>query len=949
LTVDLLNPTVVTGFAVQAPYGENMRTKAFKVEFSGDGELWATLQAAQSGHASASEKEDTAAATASTIVLPGNCDNFHVTCFTLSRAVKCRYVRFRPTEWHGAIALRVELFGPQKYRFVNGGPPSQAAAGGAPEAAVANLRLPAKPPKGGPPLVVPGDKLRYKFVAPRQPTQPQLEGEGVGADAGAKKGEAKVTTVETEAALEATNASSASNESEATNDLNSVVATPASKSAPASPSSTARDGEAAPPVAPDSGSGARMHYRFQVTAVGLPREAIEQWLSKHLGPDLMRAAALLQSWPAEADAELVAWAHARSSAMRSGVDHQGAAALSPLDLRALTNRERAAFPRLDPSRVPRWESVSVPTCDTMLAPRSSSNRATVATNGISTSNIGAAAEEPGTSTEKENEESEPGATAAATEVISSSMAVVMSTTKEAEAAYHGWAPLKVDLLRIRLAFLQGLNARLRRCLPFVDLSAASPYRTGYKLRALGHVVFYNLKTELLEASLRATSTRFTSNSQVRAIGLNLDHAKKTMSQDKGDRDPANSQCVFAQAFHQASRVSGNQVYRQADRIFSVTFVGEAGIDAGGVSREALTEMVGDLHAPDFNLFVLCPNGVHKVGTNLDKYLPNSGATSPLAISMFEFVGKLMGVSLRTKATLPFNFPSLVWKAVLGGTYTGPTTASSGGGAGGGGSPGSGGGGLSGGSVHALDVSDLEAVDHVTVQTLRTLRAVTSPEDFATVLPGDDDYDTSGGGGDATGGGGGPFFTTPPSNGLGPAEEVEPGGATRRVNFANRGVYCDAVEKFRLRELDRQLAAMRRGLGCVVPLSLLQLFTWKQVEELIAGKPDVDVEDLQRHTEYRGYTPYSPVVRAFWKSMEMMSPEERSNFVRFVWGRSRLPLTGQPWPQTFKIQRCSGGDAMLPTTHTCFFSIELPEYSSEAVCHQRLLTAITYGVGGILNG
>jgi hypothetical protein len=596
------------------------------------------------------------------------------------------------------------------------------------------------------------------------------------------------------------------------------------------------------------------------------------------------------------------------------LDH-GAATLALLDLQPLTSRERAAFPRLDPTRVPRWESARAPFC---ASPVPSSRSEACRPQG--------AADEPAAEEEEEAPADDDD-----------------ESTAPPAASGGGWLPVKVDLLRVRLALLQGVNARLRRSLPFVDLSAAAPHRTGVKLRALGHAVFYDLKAELLEASLRATAAG-PGSGQGGAVVLHLDHAKKTLSQDKGTRDPADSQCVFAQAFHQASRVPTNSVYRQPDRVFSVSFVGEAGIDAGGVSRDALTEMVGDLHAPDFNLFLLCPNGVHKVGTNLDKYLPNGAATSPLAIAMFEFVGKLMGVSLRTKATLPFNFPSLVWKAVLGGTYGGPSGSS---------------GGL-GGGVHALDVSDLEAVDHVTVQTLRTLRAVTSAEDFARVLPGDDDDDndvddgggntTGAAGGDGSGGsGGGPFFTTPPSNGQGPAVEVEPGGRSRRVDFGSRHAYCDAVERFRLKELDRQLAAMRRGLGCVVPLGLLQLFSWKQVEELVAGKPDVDLDDLQRHTEYRGYTPHSPVVRAFWKSMGSLSPEERSNFVRFVWGRSRLPLKGRPWPQTFKIQRCSGGDAMLPTTHTCFFSIELPEYSSEAVCHQRLLTAITYGVGGILNG
>jgi hypothetical protein len=43
-----------------------------------------------------------------------------------------------------------------------------------------------------------------------------------------------------------------------------------------------------------------------------------------------------------------------------------------------------------------------------------------------------------------------------------------------------------------------------------------------------------------------------------------------------------------------------------------------------------------------------------------------------------------------------------------------------------------------------------------------------------------------------------------------------------------------------------------------------------------------------------------------------------------------------------------GDDSLPLAHTCFFSIELPPYSTEAIMRQRLLTAIHFGIGGILN-
>ena len=193
-----------------------------------------------------------------------------------------------------------------------------------------------------------------------------------------------------------------------------------------------------------------------------------------------------------------------------------------------------------------------------------------------------------------------------------------------------------------------------------------------------YAIFYDLKMELLEAALRQTGS---SGSQQARFELRLDHGKATLSEDCGQRSALTSQCVFAQAFQQCVRHEQSHAATWAaslraheggsggggGKVFSVSFVGESGIDVGGVYREALTEMVLDLHLPDhkIDLFKLCPNGEHKINSNMDKIVPRASSTSPLAISMFEFVGKLMGLSLRTKATLPFCFPSLVWKGVVG--------------------------------------------------------------------------------------------------------------------------------------------------------------------------------------------------------------------------------------------------------------------------------------------
>ncbi len=50
---------------------------------------------------------------------------------------------------------------------------------------------------------------------------------------------------------------------------------------------------------------------------------------------------------------------------------------------------------------------------------------------------------------------------------------------------------------------------------------------------------------------------------------------------------------------------------------------------------------------------------HSQGVNTEKYVPNPTASSPQALAMFEFVGRLMGIVLRHKFYLPFELPAMV--------------------------------------------------------------------------------------------------------------------------------------------------------------------------------------------------------------------------------------------------------------------------------------------------
>ena len=66
-------------------------------------------------------------------------------------------------------------------------------------------------------------------------------------------------------------------------------------------------------------------------------------------------------------------------------------------------------------------------------------------------------------------------------------------------------------------------------------------------------------------------------------------------------------------------------------------------------------------------------------------------------------------------------------------------------------------------------------------------------------------------------------------------------------------------------------------------------------------------------------------------------------LRFVWGRSRLPREGA-WQRKFELSKRSTSsgqnpDDNWPLAHTCFFKVDLPEYSSAEVMREKLRLAI----------
>ena len=142
-----------------------------------------------------------------------------------------------------------------------------------------------------------------------------------------------------------------------------------------------------------------------------------------------------------------------------------------------------------------------------------------------------------------------------------------------------------------------------------------------------------------------------------------------------------------------------------------------------------------------------------------------------------------------------------------------------------------------------------------------------------------------------------------------------------------------------------MALVKQGLATVVPVDLLALWTGRELEYEVCGSAHVDLDELRKHSVLDGYSDTSPPVRFLWQVLEGFGDEDRQDFLHFVWGRSRLPATEAAWAAAgrgcrFKISRNpSLGDGSMPVSHTCFFQIELPEYSSVEIAKEKITYAI----------
>ncbi|XP_051023904.1 E3 ubiquitin-protein ligase HECW1 [Acomys russatus] len=316
----------------------------------------------------------------------------------------------------------------------------------------------------------------------------------------------------------------------------------------------------------------------------------------------------------------------------------------------------------------------------------------------------------------------------------------------------------------------------------------------------------------------------------------------------------------------------------------ITFVGEEGLDYSGPSREFFFLLSQELFNPYYGLFEYSANDTYTVQISpMSAFVENY-------LEWFRFSGRILGLALIHQYLLDAFFTRPFYKGLL---------------------------------KLPCDLSDLEYLDEEFHQSLQWMK----DNNITDIL-------------DLT------FTVNEEVFGQVTERELKSGGANTQVTEKNKKEYIERMVRWRVeRGVVQQTEALVRGFYEVVDSRLVSVFDARELELVIAGTAEIDLNDWRNNTEYRGgYHDGHLVIRWFWAAVERFNNEQRLRLLQFVTGTSSVPyegfaaLRGSNGLRRFCIEKW-GKITSLPRAHTCFNRLDLPPYPSYSMLYEKLLTAV----------
>ncbi|CAB3382980.1 Hypothetical predicted protein [Cloeon dipterum] len=351
----------------------------------------------------------------------------------------------------------------------------------------------------------------------------------------------------------------------------------------------------------------------------------------------------------------------------------------------------------------------------------------------------------------------------------------------------------------------------------------------------------------------------------------------------------------------------------------VSFLGEPGLDMGGLTKEWFLLLVRQIFEPDYGMFVyhrhsrsywFSTEEALELNEEEQFAMGNAGdedLTQAPGLREYHLIGVLMGLAVYNSTILDLHFPAVCYRKLLSPPIPPPPGDES----------------VLLGVVQQPTIEDLAEIMPDVAKGLSELLSYEGnvQEDMCMFFEVSlEEY--------------GSVRTWP----------LRPNGDKVHVTNENReefvALYLDWVLNA---SIYRQFRAFYLGFHSVCASNALILLRPEEVELLVCGSPTVDLAELRKVTEYDGFRPDDSIISNLWDVLESLNQDLQRKFLLFVTGSDRVPVGGTG-EMTLKVTRSSGSIEDLPEAHTCFNQLVLPAYQSKSQLSKKLTIAISNAEG-----
>ncbi len=527
----------------------------------------------------------------------------------------------------------------------------------------------------------------------------------------------------------------------------------------------------------------------------------------------------------------------------------------------------------------------------------------------------------------------------------------------------------LNMIRYYWSIIKYYNNCLKTSLPFIK--PPSPYKTILKNSSKADyilvplyetittfltnnrgLIFNSIKTGLLnsiidsseysEEEIQITKMKFERLEIANNIDKKKNNVIKMMTNNINYTDDVNEQAIdninvknllmnnltekdslFLQAFNQyknfdISSYRAKKMPGDPKLAFQVIFKNEFVQGLGGPYRQFFSDISKELNEY-LPLLIETQNNINKKGEFKDLFTINPSYNGINALEQYEFLGVLMGICIRTGVHLTLDLCSLVWKQIVN---------------------------------EKINLEDILQYDEGLYNIIKTIyyydpnsinkkkenNSNEISEDNNPINKEKEDIDE--------------IFNYNTILSDGTLKYFNQNSKEKKELILSKSTvqerlkYISMLLYYRLNEAETQINSIKQGLSKIIPLSILQLFTGNELSMLVCGKKEVDIDLLRQNTKLSNdFKEDSKEVRWLWEILNEFSQEEKIKFIKFCWAQERLPTSNEEYVKnqiafTIKYNKNDKNKNGFPRADTCFFNLELPNYTSKNIMKKNLLVAIS---------